>query len=36
VAEVAYADITPDGQIRHASFVGLRQDKEPATVVREG
>jgi bifunctional non-homologous end joining protein LigD len=35
VAEVAYAEITPDGQIRHASFAGLREDKDPATVVRE-
>ena len=35
VAEVAFAEWTKDGQIRHASFVGLRSDKEARSVVRE-
>ena len=35
VAEVEFAEITPDGQVRHASFVGLREDKDPAAVVHE-
>jgi bifunctional non-homologous end joining protein LigD len=36
VAEVEFAEITPDGQVRHASFVGLREDKDPKEVGREG
>ena len=32
VAEVRYAEVTPDGSVRHASFIGLRQDKDPQTV----
>ncbi len=35
VAEVAYAEITPDGILRHASFVGLREDKPAEEVVAE-
>ena len=35
VAEVAYAEITPDGLLRHASFIGLRADKPAAEVVAE-
>jgi bifunctional non-homologous end joining protein LigD len=35
VAEVEFAEITPDGQVRHAAFVGLREDKDPTAVVRE-
>ena len=36
VAEVEFAEITPDGQVRHASFVGpAREDKGPAVVVHE-
>jgi len=35
VAEVEFAEWTPDGQIRHASYVGLRADKPPKTIVRE-
>jgi bifunctional non-homologous end joining protein LigD len=35
VAEVAFAEITPDGSVRHASFQGLREDKRPAQVVLE-
>ncbi len=35
VAEIAYAEMTPDGLLRHASFVGLRGDKPPEEVVDE-
>ncbi|MDM0014956.1 DNA ligase D [Variovorax sp. J22P168] len=35
VAEVAFAEWTPDGQIRHASYVALRSDKPARTIVRE-
>jgi len=32
VAEVTFAEITPDGLVRHASFVALRGDKPPREV----
>jgi bifunctional non-homologous end joining protein LigD len=35
VAEVTYAEITPDGSLRHPSFQGLREDKEVKTIVLE-
>lgn len=35
VAEVAFAEFTPDGAVRHASFLGLREDKEAQEVVPE-
>ncbi len=35
VVEVSFADWTPDGQIRHATFLGLREDKTPKDVKRE-
>jgi bifunctional non-homologous end joining protein LigD len=35
VAEVAYAEVTPDGVLRHSSFIGLRSDKEAAEVTLE-
>jgi bifunctional non-homologous end joining protein LigD len=35
VAEVEYRGWTSDGQLRHASFKGLREDKDPREVVRE-
>jgi bifunctional non-homologous end joining protein LigD len=35
VAEIAYAEVTPDGVLRHASFLGLRDDKAAADVVVE-
>ena len=35
VAEVAFAEWTPDGQIRHATYVSLRTDKPAASIVRE-
>ena len=35
VAEVSFADWTPDEHIRHAVFLGLREDKPAREVVRE-
>jgi bifunctional non-homologous end joining protein LigD len=35
VAEIAFAETTPDGLLRHASFLGLRGDKPADTVVAE-
>lgn len=35
VAEVEFADWTPDGNIRHASYVALRSDKAAKTISRE-
>ncbi|HSC01371.1 MAG TPA: DNA ligase D, partial [Burkholderiaceae bacterium] len=35
VAEVAFADWTPDGLVRHARYVGLRADKPAGQVTRE-
>lgn len=35
VAEIAFTEWTQDGKLRHPSFVGLRQDKDPAEVTRE-
>jgi len=35
VAEVAFAEFTSDGVVRHASFLGLRGDKRPDEVVLE-
>ena len=35
VAEVAFAEWTPDGQIRHASYISLRTDKPAKAIVRE-
>ena len=35
VAEVAYAEVTPDGVLRHSSFIGLREDKAAKDVVAE-
>jgi bifunctional non-homologous end joining protein LigD len=35
VAEVAFAEFTADGVVRHASFLGLRDDKKPTEVVEE-
>jgi bifunctional non-homologous end joining protein LigD len=35
VAEVSYADWTPDGRIRHAKFEGLRSDKPAQAITRE-
>ena len=35
VAEVAYAEFTDEDVLRHASFIGLREDKPADEVVRE-
>lgn len=35
VAEVAFTGWTPDGRLRHPSYLGLREDKAAADVVRE-
>ena len=35
LAEVAFSEWTADGLVRHPSFQGLREDKEPDRIVRE-
>ena len=35
VAEVEFAEWTSDGSLRHPTYLGLRDDKDPTTVVRE-
>ena len=35
VAEIAYAEVTPDKVLRHSSFLGLRGDKPAGEVVAE-
>jgi bifunctional non-homologous end joining protein LigD len=35
VARVEFAEWTPDNQLRHSKFVGLRDDKDAREVVRE-
>jgi bifunctional non-homologous end joining protein LigD len=35
VAEVAFAEFTAEGVVRHASFLGLRDDKKAAAVIEE-
>ena len=35
VAEVDFSEWTDDGQLRHPKYVGLRDDVDPAAVVRE-
>ncbi len=35
VAQIEFTEWTPDGHLRHASFLGLRDDKDPSEVVRE-
>jgi bifunctional non-homologous end joining protein LigD len=35
LAEVAFGGWTPAGQIRHASFIGLRSDKEARMITRD-
>ena len=35
VAEIAFAETTPDGVLRHSSFLGLREDKAADAVVAE-
>jgi bifunctional non-homologous end joining protein LigD len=36
VVEVTFTEWTRDGRLRHPSYVGLRDDKDPLDVVREG
>ena len=36
VAQLAFTEWTSDGKLRHPRFVGLRNDKDPREVVREG
>lgn len=35
VAEIAFAEFTAEGSVRHGSFLGLRGDKKPAEVAPE-
>ena len=35
VAQVGFAEWTPDGKLRHPRYLGLRDDKSPEQVVRE-
>ena len=35
VAEIEFAEWTPDERLRHAAFIGVRSDKKPKEVVRE-
>jgi len=35
VAEIAFTEVTPDGVLRHPSYLGLRGDKEADAVVEE-
>lgn len=35
VAEVEFTEWTADGAVRHPSFQGLREDKNPKEIVRE-
>jgi ATP-dependent DNA ligase len=36
VAEIRFAEWTKDGKLRHPRFQGVRDDKRPTEVVREG
>jgi bifunctional non-homologous end joining protein LigD len=35
VAQVGFAEWTPDGKLRHPRYLGLRDDKSPEQIVRE-
>jgi bifunctional non-homologous end joining protein LigD len=35
VGQVGFSEWTPDGELRHPRFEGMRRDKDPADVVRE-
>lgn len=35
IAEIAFAELTAEGRVRHGSFLGLRADKEAANVTPE-
>jgi bifunctional non-homologous end joining protein LigD len=36
IAEVEFGEWTSDGVLRHPAYLGLRDDKSPTQVVREG
>jgi DNA ligase D-like protein (predicted ligase) len=36
VAQIEFTEWTPDDHLRHSRFVGLREDKDPREVTREG
>jgi bifunctional non-homologous end joining protein LigD len=36
VAQVGFTEWTREGKLRHPRFLGLRDDKRPQEVVREG
>jgi ATP-dependent DNA ligase len=35
VAQIAFTEWTSDNKLRHPSFLGLREDKDPHDVIRE-
>ena len=35
VAQIEFNEWTPDGHLRHSSFAGLREDKDPRQIMRE-
>jgi len=35
IAQIEFAEWTPNEHLRHSSFAGLRDDKEPRQIVRE-
>jgi bifunctional non-homologous end joining protein LigD len=35
VAQIEFTEWTPDGHLRHSSFLGLRDDKDALKIVRE-
>ena len=36
VAQIKFAEWTRDGKLRQPVFLGLREDKKPSEVIREG
>jgi bifunctional non-homologous end joining protein LigD len=35
VAQIAFTEWTPDGHLRHAKFIALRQDKKASDIISE-